>query len=50
MSLKFVGEFCFIRKKNDPKFEDKLTCQFIIDIKNFINFDASTRKSQKFAL
>ena len=33
--------------KNDTKFEDELTCQFKIDMKNF---DPSTQKSQKFAL
>ena len=33
--------------KNDAKFEEKLTCQFKIDM-NLMNFDPSTRKSQKF--
>ena len=32
--------------KNDAKFEEKLTCQFKIDIRNLTNFDSSTRKSQ----
>ena len=36
--------------KNDAKTEEKLTCQFKIDMKNLTNFDPSTRKSQKFAL
>ena len=36
--------------KNDAKFEEELTCQFKIDMRNLMNFDPSTRKSQKFAL
>ena len=36
--------------KNDAKFEEELTFQFKIDMRNLINFDPSTRKSQKFAL
>ena len=35
---------------NDAKCEEKLTCQFKIDIRNLTNFDLSTRKSQKLAL
>ena len=34
--------------KNDTKTEDRLTCQFKIDIRNFTNFDPCTRKSKKF--
>ena len=49
MSLKFTGELCFIKMKNDAKFEDELTCQFKTDIRNLTNFDARTRKSKKFA-
>ena len=36
--------------KNDTKFEEELTCQFKIDMRNLTYFDPSTRKSQKFAL
>ena len=36
--------------KSDAKFEEELTCQFKIDVRNMTNFDWSTRKSQKFAL
>ena len=36
--------------KNVAKFEEELTCQFKIDMKNLINFDSSTQKSKKFAL
>ena len=50
MSLKFTGEFCVMTMKNDAKFEEELTCQFKIDMRNLTNFDLSTRKSQKFAL
>ena len=39
-----------MRMKNDAKFEEDLTCQFKIDMRNLINFDPSTRKSQKFEL
>ena len=50
MSLKFTGEFCVIKMKNDTKFEQELTCQVKIDMRKFANFDLSARKSQKFAL
>ena len=50
MSLKFSGELCVMRMKNDAKFEEDLTCQFKIDMRNLINFDPSTRKSKKFEL
>ena len=33
--------------KNDEKFEEELTCRFKIDIRNLMNFDLSTQKSQK---
>ena len=49
MSLKFTGELCVITMKNDAKFEEELTCQFKIDMKNLTNFGPSTRKSKKFA-
>ena len=50
MSLKFTGELYVMAMKNDAKFEEELTCQFKIDMRNLTNFDPSTRKSQKFAL
>ena len=50
MSLKSTGELCVMTMKNDEKFEEELTCQFKIDMRNLINFDPSTQKSQKFAL
>ena len=50
MNLKFTEEFCVMAKNNDTKFEEKLTCQFKIDMRNLTNFNPSTPKSQKFAL
>ena len=50
MSLKFTEELCVMTMKNDAKFEEELTCQFKIDMRNLTNFDPSTRKSQKCAL
>ena len=35
---------------NDAKFEEELTCQFKIEMRNLTNIDLSTQKSQKFAL
>ena len=37
-------------KKNDPKFEEELTCRFKIDIGNLMSFDPSTQTSQKIGL
>ena len=50
MSLKFTGELCVMRMKNDAKIEEELTSQFKIGMNNLTNFDSSTQKSQKFAL
>ena len=50
MGLEMTGEFCVMAMKNEVKFEEELTCQFKIDMRNLTNFDPSTRKSQKFAL
>ena len=50
MSLKFTEELCVMRMKNGAKFEEDLTCQFKIDMRNLTNFDPSTRKSEKFEL
>ena len=50
MSLKFTGELCVMTMKNDAKFEEELTCQFKIDMRNLTNFDPITRESIKFAL
>ena len=50
MSLTFTGELYIMTMKNDPKFEEELTCRFKIDMRNLTNFDLSIRKSQKFLL
>ena len=50
MSLKFTGQFCVMTMKNDTEFEEELSCQFKIDMRNLTNVDQSTRKSQKIAL
>ena len=50
MGLEMTGEFCVVAMKNEVKFEEELTCQFKIDMRNLTNFDPSTRKFQKFAL
>ena len=47
MSLKFTGELCVMTMKSDAKIEEELTCQFKIDMRNLMNFDLSTQKSQK---
>ena len=50
MSLKFTGKFCVMTVKNDAKYEEKLTCQFKIDMRNLTIFEPSTLKSQKMSL
>ena len=34
--------------KNDTKIEEELTFRFKIDMRNFTNFDPSTKKSKRF--
>ena len=36
--------------KSDNKFREESTCRFKIDMGNLINFEQTTRKSQKFSL
>ena len=48
--LKFTEELCVMTMKNGAKFDEDLTCQFKIDMRNLMNFDPSTQKSQKFEL
>ena len=50
MSLKFAEEYCIMAKKNDAKFEEKLTCRLKTDMRNLTNFDPSNQKFQKCAL
>ena len=50
MSLKFKEELSVMRTKNVAKFEEELTCQFKINMRNLTNFGPSTQKSQKLEL
>ena len=50
MSLKIAEGLCVMAMTNDAKFEEELTCQFKIEMRNLTNIDLSTQKSQKFAL
>ena len=50
MSLKIAVELCVMAMTNEAKFEEELTGQFKIDMRNLMNFDQNTRKSQKFGL
>ena len=50
MNLKFTGVLCVMTMKNNAKFEEELTFQLKIDMRNLTNFEPSTQKSQKFAL
>ena len=34
--------------KSDAKFKEKLTCSFKYDMRNLVNFHATTRKSENF--
>ena len=49
MSLKSTEELCFMTMKNDTKLEEELASHFKIDMRNLMNFDPSTFKSQKFS-
>ena len=46
----YRGVLSYDNEEYDTKFEEELTFQFKIDMRNLTNFDLSTRKSQKFAL
>ena len=48
INLKFTEDLCVMAMKNDTKIEEEQTCRFKIDMRNFINFDPSTRTSKKF--
>ena len=50
MGLNSKWELSVMKIKNDAKFEEELTCQFKIDMRNLTNFDLSTQKSQKLVL
>ena len=42
MRLKFTAELYVMAVKNDAKFDEELTSQFTIDMRNLTNFDQST--------
>ena len=46
MSLEFTREIRIMTMRNDAKFEEELTQQLKIDMRNLTNFQQSTRKSQ----
>ena len=48
--FKFTEELCVMIRKNGEKLNEDLTCQFKIDMRNLVNFDPSTQKSQIFEL
>ena len=50
MSLKVTRELCIMTMKNDAKSEEESTYQCKIDMRNLMNFDPSSQKSQNFAL
>ena len=50
MSLKFTWGYCVMTMKSDGRFEEELTFQFKIDMRNLTNFNLNTQKFQKFAL
>ena len=39
-----------MKLKKETKFGEESTCRFKTDMRNFTNFDPSTRKSKKFVL
>ena len=46
MGLKFIGELCIMKMKNDARIEEEWTCQFKVDMRKLTNFDPNTQKSQ----
>ena len=50
MTLKFAEELCVMEMKNNAKLEEELTFHFKTDMRNLMNFDSSTQKSNKIAL
>ena len=49
MSLKSTEELSVMTMKNDAIFEEELNCHFKADMRNLMNFDLSTWKSQTFS-
>ena len=50
MSFKFTGELFVMTKKNYAKFKEEPACHVKVNIRNLINFDLSTSKSEKISL
>ena len=46
MKLKFTEELRVMRMKNVATFDEDLICQFKTYMRNLMNFDPSTQKSQ----
>ena len=46
MNSKFTGDLCVMTMKNDANFEQELTSQLKIDMRNLTIFDSTTQKSQ----
>ena len=44
MTLRCIGELCVMTMKNNAKFEEELTCNFKIGMRNLTTFDPSTQK------
>ena len=47
VTLKFTEELCAMTMKNDTKIEEKLTCRFKIDMRNFTQILTRALKSLK---
>ena len=50
MSLTFTGVLYVMTMENNAKFEEELSCQFKIDVRNLTNPGLNPRKPQKLAL
>ena len=48
--IKICRGLCVIAMKNDARFEEELSFQFKIDMRNLTNFNMGTRKTQKITL
>ena len=44
--MKSAGEFCLMALKSEGKFEEKLTLVSKNDMRNLVNFNVSTGKSE----
>ena len=44
--MKSLGKFCLMALKSDAKFEEKLSLSSKNDLRNLVNFNASSGKSE----